>query len=298
MNDNALVSVVIPAFNYGRFVSEAVDSALAQTYPSIEVIVVDDGSTDDTRERLSRYGNRIRYIHQQNRGLSAARNTGAAQAQGEWVALLDADDLWHRDKLRIQMGAAAKADNVALVGSPAAAGLPENLADDPPVRELMVRDFVLSARMGPSSALIRKSALNEVGGFDESLRSVEDRDMWLRLAARFKCLLVDSPCWWYRLHAGQMNRHADRMRSNYRRVLERFFMLHPECSPLRRSAMAYFHADAAWSYHEEGRHAQALLHLVRSACFRPFTLADECTKARFIRAKVAMRTIGAVLRAK
>jgi len=94
-----LVTVVIPTYNYGRYICETVESALGQTYSPVEIIVVDDGSMDDTRERLATYGDRIRYIHQQNRGLSAARNTGIQAARGEFVALLDSDDLWLPDKV-------------------------------------------------------------------------------------------------------------------------------------------------------------------------------------------------------
>ena len=114
----ALVSTVIPAHNYGRYVGEAIDSVLAQTYSPVEVVVVDDGSTDDTRARLAPYASMIRYLHQEKGGLSAARNTGIRQANGEWIALLDADDLWHPEKLELQLRSAARLGEVALVGSP------------------------------------------------------------------------------------------------------------------------------------------------------------------------------------
>ena len=93
------VSVVIPTFHSGHFVAEAVESALQQTYPNLEVIVVDDGSNDDTAERLRQFGNQIIYIYQQNKGLSSARNAGIRLATGEWVAFLDADNVWHGKKL-------------------------------------------------------------------------------------------------------------------------------------------------------------------------------------------------------
>ena len=96
------VSVIIPCHNYGRFVTAAVESALSQTYQPVDVIVIDDGSTDDTPERLQAFGSRIRYIRQENQGVSAARNTGIRQSCGEWVAFLDADDFWHPQKLEAQ----------------------------------------------------------------------------------------------------------------------------------------------------------------------------------------------------
>src|SRR5487761_1421423 len=108
MKDQPLVTAIIPAYNYGPLVVEAVESACAQTYPRMEVIVVDDGSTDDTQGRLRPYLDRIRYIRQENRGLSAARNTGIQAAQGEWNALLDADDVWHPQKTAVQIDAACK----------------------------------------------------------------------------------------------------------------------------------------------------------------------------------------------
>lgn len=284
-----LVSVVIPSYNYGRFITDAVGSALAQTYRQIEVVVVDDGSKDDTRERLSSLMGQIRYIYQENAGLSAARNTGIRESKGEWIALLDADDLWHPQKLEVQLQAASAYPCVGLIGSPAASTLAESLAFDPPVRCLSVRDFLLSAQMGPSSALIRHQCLEKVGLFDETLRSVEDRDMWLRLAAHVPCVLVDSPNWWYRPHEGQMSRNAARMFSNYRRVIEKFFREHPQYLQYRRLALGYMHYDAVWPYLQGGCHMKAMTHLIKSAWYRPLSLGDP-RKGSLIRSKVALRT--------
>src|SRR5437867_1708261 len=97
------VSIVIPTYNYGRYVVEAVESVLNQSFQDREVIVVDDGSTDDTRERLERFRGRIRYIYQRNKGLPAARNTGIRAARGAYVAFLDSDDLWLPEKLALQV---------------------------------------------------------------------------------------------------------------------------------------------------------------------------------------------------
>src|SRR6266508_897311 len=107
---NSLVSVVIPNYNCGRFLEETLESVFAQAYPAVEVIVVDDGSTDDSLQVLEKYAGRVNVIRQANQGVSAARNAGIRASHGELVALLDADDLWHPDKL---------AKQVALFANPA-----------------------------------------------------------------------------------------------------------------------------------------------------------------------------------
>lgn len=286
-----MVSVVIPSYNYGKFVVEAVESALAQTYSPLEVIVVDDGSTDDTRERLARYSDRIKYIWQENRGLSAARNTGIRNANGVWVALLDADDCWHPQKIEVQLGAVAGEMNLGLLGCRSSRVLPPTLSFTPPTRALTVRDFLLSARIGPSGALIRRDCFETVGYFNEQLRSIEDRDMWLRIAARFHAVLVESPCWWYRYHPGQMSRSADRMFQNYRRVLDDFFRSHPEHRGLYRIAHSYLYYDAALAYFEQGQRLAAVWKLLGSVWRMPFGLGDERIRNRLLRAKAAFRML-------
>jgi len=281
-----LVSVVIPAYNQGQFVQATVLSALAQTYQPVEVIVVDDGSTDDTKQQLAPFLKQIIYVHQKNAGLSAARNTGIRRARGEWIALLDADDLWHRQKLQIQLEAIQGDSDVALIGSPSAKTLPDVLPPAPITCRLTVRDFLLSTRMGPSSVLIRRRAIDSYGMFDETLRSVEDRDMWLRIAAQSQCVLVESPCWWYRRHPAQMSRNAERMFLNYRRVLQNFFATNPGHSDLRRLAMSYLYFDAAVAYSDEGENVKALRCLISSTIFRPAGLGDP-RRPPFVRLKLA-----------
>ena len=243
--EQGMVSVVIPAYNYGRFVTEAVECALNQTWRPLEVIVVDDGSTDDTRQRLTPFLDRIRYFYQDNKGLSAARNTGIRHARGEWVALLDADDLWHPRKTEVQLGVAGIDASVGLVGSPTCSEMPVELPDHPATRAIGVRDFLFGGPVAASSALVRRKAFDLVGGFDETLTSVEDRDMWLRLSVAQRGLQVATPWGRHRDHAEQMSRNAQRMFDNYVRVLTKFFSAHPEYARDRRSAFAYMHLDAA-----------------------------------------------------
>src|SRR5262249_15567431 len=144
--ESPLVSVVIPSYNYGHFVTEAVDSALTQTYPNVEVIVVDDGSKDDTPQRLQRYCGRINYIRQENRGLSAARIPGTAAAKGDFIALLDADDAFHPRKLELQMPFLTADRALALVATEAfvdpALRWPECSADSLQLRPVTIDEIV------------------------------------------------------------------------------------------------------------------------------------------------------------
>lgn len=284
-----LVSVVIPSYNYGQFVGDAVESALAQTYRPIEVIVVDDGSTDDTLLRLLPFSGRIRVIHQENRGLSAARNAGIKAASAEWVAFLDSDDLWHPEKLQVQMAGALKS-GADLVGSSPTDELPEHLDPDPRLEKLTVRDFLSWTPLGPSSAIVRRSCFDTLGLFDESLRSVEDLDMWLRLAARFSVVRVDSPCWWYRTHTGQMTRNPDRMYENCTRVLRRFFAEHPEHRHLRRVGWAFLYWDSAIGYMLAGRRARSLAWLLTSAALWPWRIREGVAR-RGPRARLLVRLV-------
>jgi glycosyltransferase involved in cell wall biosynthesis len=280
--DYPLVSVVIPTYNYGRYVAQAVDSALTQTYPAVEVIVVDDGSTDDTRQRLAGYEGRIRYIHQQNQGLSAARNTGIRAATGEFVAFLDSDDAFHPRKLEIQMGVLAADPALGLVGTASFSDEPRVWVDSLPEprfhHPLTLEEIVFASCFAPSSVLARKECFKRVGLFDTALRSVEDRDMWIRIAARFPVALIRLPLTWYRATPGSMSRNPERMERFERVVLDSAFQ---NISPLRHRLLlrmrSYSRASfsAAIMYREAGRSLSACIRILQSFLLWPFPYCRE-----------------------
>jgi glycosyltransferase involved in cell wall biosynthesis len=267
-----LVSVVIPTFNYRTFVTEAVDSALAQTYQPVEVIVVDDGSTDRTDEALAPYGDRIRYLYQANQGLSGARNTGIRAARGRFVALLDSDDLWHPQKLEMQMRYLGRHPQVGLLAAAPALDISHGWKPLDPWQcqrgtQVTLEHLVIRSRFGPSSVVIRRDCFDRVGFFDPDLRSCEDRDMWIRIAAHFPMVKLPEPLWWYRVHPGAMHKAAARMEEYEFRVLRKAMAdpgprrLHPGIS---QKALAFAYFAAAIRYEEAGRHWQSLLRLARS----------------------------------
>jgi len=190
-----LVSVIIPTYNRSAFIGTAVDNVLEQTYLNTEVIVVDDGSTDDTLAVLKKFGDRIRVVSQANAGPSAARNRGLEIALGEIIAFQDSDDLWMPGKLERQVSLLERSGSRVLVclcnaemyftGKPATtsfdlAGIHPALEDGiwSNVAEVLATTFVLFNQC----AAIRASALKTVGGFDETLTLMEDHDLALRLA--------------------------------------------------------------------------------------------------------------------
>jgi glycosyltransferase involved in cell wall biosynthesis len=193
MQQVPLVSTIIPTYNRASLVSEAIDSVLAQTYPQIEVIVIDDGSTDGTLEVLKRYGNRIQVISQPNAGPAAARNRGIDAAQGEMVAFLDSDDLWLPEKLARQVKLLQQLGNVpCCVSSIRMQGKGQQSTSfdvawlDPAVGEGVWHnpDEILATRfvLFNQGVIIRRPVLKELGGFDERLWLLEDYDLALRLS--------------------------------------------------------------------------------------------------------------------
>jgi glycosyltransferase involved in cell wall biosynthesis len=196
-----LVSVIIPAYNYAAFLAEAVESALRQSHTNIEVIVVDDGSTDNTAEvaqRLMQQDARVRYVHQANQGLSAARNTGIKNAKGEFLVFLDADDVLHEHKVAAHLEHFLSDEKIDIsYGSSRyfLSELPEKtyatIALDeqdwmPKVSgdaETVMPALVVNNIMPVCSAMLRRRVAEVVGDFDTALKSLEDWDYWLRAAA-------------------------------------------------------------------------------------------------------------------
>ncbi|MFO0972437.1 MAG: glycosyltransferase family A protein [Phycisphaerae bacterium] len=196
------VSVIIPTYHSAAMVVEAVRSALMQTRRPREVIVVDDGSTDDTAAVLATLaaadGDRLRVVRQANAGPGAARNRGLSEARGAWVALLDADDLWLPHKLAAQLDCAARCDSDCVLcglfwptprGEQAFAY--RGRLDRAGLLAAMMQSNVLAG--GCTTALLRRDALARVGPFDEQLKACEDRDFFFRVADRCRVAYVAEP---------------------------------------------------------------------------------------------------------
>ncbi len=201
------ISVLIPAYNAAAYVGRAIESALAQTYPPLEILVIDDGSTDPTAEVVARYPAPVRLLRQPNGGPAAARNHGAREAKGEWLSLLDADDLWLPQKLETQLPYTAEA-GVGVIHAP----------DTMDRRRVPVRATFDSLwecnTVSNSSALIRRAAFEQVGGLDEdrALIGVEDWNLWLRLAYHgWEFVCCSKPLFHYTPAEGNLSSQWERM---------------------------------------------------------------------------------------
>jgi glycosyltransferase involved in cell wall biosynthesis len=191
------VSVIIPTYNRGWIIKEAIDSVLAQDYTEFEVIVVDDGSTDHTSDILNSYGDVIKVFSEKNKGVSAARNRGIEEASGTFIAFLDSDDLWLSQKLSVQIEFFNQTPD-ALICQTEEVWIRNGLRVNPKKRHKKPSGMIFKPSLelcliSPSAVMIRRSLFDRVGEFDETLPACEDYDLWLRISCRFPVYLIDAP---------------------------------------------------------------------------------------------------------
>ncbi|MFM7518848.1 MAG: glycosyltransferase family 2 protein [Planctomycetota bacterium] len=206
-----LFSVVIPSFNRGAYIVDTIDSVMGQREQDREIIVVDDGSTDDTLAILARYGDRIRVVTQANAGPGAARTLGMREARGEYVAFLDSDDLWPPWTLAVQRAAIERHGRPAVLASRQrdirqTTDLGELVEE--PLHTTRFDDFFASPRGWwlPSGMALRREVGLAVGGFTTAIRICEDADFWLRLGTAPGFVTIDRPlCIGYRVHGGNIS---------------------------------------------------------------------------------------------
>lgn len=217
----ASVSVVIPAYNPGTYLGLTIGSVLEQTFEDWEMVVIDDGSDEDLGY-VARLDERVRLVRQRNAGLSAARNAAIRQSTGDYVAFIDADDLWLPKKLERQVGALSQStamlcstgfDRIDEVGAVVGAGV-----EGSPRSYL---DLLTGNRICVSSVMLRRAVLERVGYFDEEFAQVQDWDLWLRIARGFQLIHLGDVLTRYRHHNSNMSRNYARYLRESRTILAR-----------------------------------------------------------------------------
>jgi glycosyltransferase involved in cell wall biosynthesis len=227
MTSNPLVSVIIPAYNAARFIRGAVESVFDQGYSPLELIVVDDGSTDGTADVLAPYHSRLRYVAQANQGIGGARNRGIQEAQGDLIAFLDADDQWLPGKLDQQVRCLQAQPHVGLVHTDIlywddATGVccRRERSRHEYVGRCYTRLFWRNA-VNSSTPLIRRACIDQVGGFSSDVLYMEDWDFYLRLARHFQFAYVNEPLARYRLHDHNVSKREVLMRKGDLQVIQK-----------------------------------------------------------------------------
>lgn len=262
-----VVSVVMPAYNAEPYLAEAAASALSQSWSALELIIVNDGSTDGTQriaDDLARSDARVVVVHQENRGVCAARNAGLAVAKGEWLAFLDSDDLFLGDKLTRQVHFMQQTPGTDLVfsdfyiGDEGGAPIFLERVELPhaPLNELLA----YRCWFAPLAPLMRASLVDRIGGFDETLEASEDWDFWIRAARATDFSYLPGPVGVYRIHSAQSHGNRARMKSNQSRVVEKHYRPGMIEWRIARSSMAWAEAQVAWT---EGRLPDVAIQLLR-----------------------------------
>jgi glycosyltransferase involved in cell wall biosynthesis len=258
-----IVSVIIPAYNKAQLTVKTVESVLAQTYPHLEIIVVDDGSTDDTRLALKFFDQRIRYVYKKNGGACSARNEGIRLATGNFMAFIDCDDLYVPEKLERSVEYLKRNSEYAFVHTAASFidgegnvtgrySHPRSRREGVITNRLIMGNFICN-----STVVARSEAVRKAGFFDETIFTPADWDMWLRLSIVGGVGYIDAPLTQYRIEDNYTFNKFDLARTEDEKVLTSFFNRHPESSVLIRCrAWSNFYLRFAQGYLVKGDQVQ------------------------------------------
>ncbi len=225
------VSVIIPAYNSEKYIARTIQSVLAQSFTDYEIIVIDDGSTDNTKEIIAQFGNRVQYLAQQNKGPSVARNLGIEKSSGQYLAFLDHDDVFLKDKLLIQSRVLDNEPDVGLVTGWLKfiddEGTPLSNQMSPSNDYFTLRDFLnTDPILTPSLPMVRRSVLDQIGVFDTEFWYTSDYEMWVRIAAHgWKVKCVQDFILNYRIHPRNLSKSMDLMYQGSFAILDKVYAL-------------------------------------------------------------------------
>ena len=289
------ISVIIPSYNCERYIAETIESVLNQTAKSVELIVIDDGSNDRTREIVKSYGTRVRLIEQSNTGVCAARNLGIREATGDYICFLDHDDFWFSDKLLRQLECFDSDPETGVVFSafinwhanpdgrfpPAITLRPTSTENgiEPDFSGWIYHLFLLDCWMLTSTAMFRAEVFKRVGGFDETLPYSEDWELWLRISTEYPMKKLRYPTTLYRQHLQQGNRVL--RQTDYRtKLLTHTAKERGLCSKDGRcistrqflDQLAIYHASFAFGHLQSGNRRVAIRSFIEAWRCAPRTL--------------------------
>jgi len=271
------VSVIIHTYNNEKFIAETVESVLNQTYKDYEIIVVDDGSVDGTRETLMPYMQKIRYHYKENGGIASAKNAGINLSQSEFVAFLDHDDLWVPDKLQLQMECFKENPLLGLVYAKYTSfrdgkelrTKPEKGYSGWIFKELLAKSFIQT-----STVVVKKKCLNAVGPYDESFSLGDEYDMFLRISKKFQCGFVNKGLTRYRVHDTNASNN-DFLFDNenlgvYKKIYNNFTDLDTEEKKILRKRIARYSMKVAEGLNSQGKLEESKKYQKEALRYLPF----------------------------
>ncbi|PCM45656.1 glycosyltransferase family 2 protein [Marinobacter sp. ANT_B65] len=293
---NKLVSVIVPVYNRAHLVSETIESILAQTYEPVEIILINDGSTDESLSILKKYEGQfpenIRVIDQKNQGQIAARNNGIKIAQGEYVAFLDSDDLWLEEKLERQIPLFE--EGVALVYSGT------NIIDengltirtepaDQSISGYIYPQLLVKNRMTGGTVVVTAEVLKQVGGFSTEFKAAENWDLWLRICKLYSARVISEPLIKYRVHSQNMSGDGQLMLGAKLQIIKKHCDIHSKDSVVARysrQAYADYHYRAGLNHFATAQYQLARREFISVLKFSWFY---EDTWLRLIRSVIGAR---------
>ena len=272
-----LVSVIIPTYNREKIITKAIDSVFAQTYEDFEIVVLDDGSQDNTRAVVEAYGPKVHYFYQDNKGIAGARNAGMHQAAGDYIAFLDSDDYWLPRKLQRQMAlfldhpeygmVACQCGSVQIDGAYREKNRPGKSGWI--LYDLFNKNFIRT-----SSAVVKRACLEKVGGFDETLREGEEYDYWLRIAAEFAIGFINEPLTVYVDNTDGMSTDSLTGRLHRLKVLEKKYLKKKIPPQMYRRRIADTCHYIGRHYIEKGNRQEGMVYLKKAQKLYPAYLKN------------------------
>lgn len=282
-NNEMLVSVIMPAYNAEKYIAAALDSIFTQTHKYLEVIVVNDGSTDTTADILAeyklRYGEKLVVIHQKNQGQVVAKNNGLKVSGGALLAFLDSDDLWAPGKIEEQVKLITSEPRIGLCYTEAT--LIDQNGEEFDYRQVdetyqgkCFEKLIMRNNITASSVMIKRECLDKVGYFDETLRTCENWDLWLRISIFYELAYIRLPLAFYRVHGGHMSGNLDKMRAGKLAVVKK--NQGNLSDNLYREALFGFHIGYARDYLWQCQVGKARRDLIGAMKLKPGSV--ECYK--------------------
>ncbi len=273
-------SVILPCHNGSKWLSKSIDSVLGQTLPNFELIIIDDGSTDNSKETVAEYlhDDRIRYLCQSNKGFSAALNKGIQESSGIFIGFIGQDDLWLPNKLEVQMNYLYEHKDVDLVHSNYSTinsegrvvkvrdvKIPRALTKKEAVEQLFLNNYI-----GFETVLVKKKCFNTVGSFDERMAGFSDHDIWLRIAGKYNIDgYIDFPLVEKREHKQQLSKAGDVILRDQFLIVDKAINCYPFLKKLERKKKASLYYAWGVSLLEKKKFGEGRQKLLRAICCQP-----------------------------